>query len=111
MAISALEAMDIISKLDINLDFEILPIENAVSRVCSQDVYATSSLPKFNNSAMDGYAIIFESKDKELKIIDTIFAGDDNKSILDENSCIKIMTGTNSFKCNSYYSKRRHNRT
>jgi molybdopterin molybdotransferase len=42
---------------------------------------------------MDGYAIIHKSKDSELKIIDTIFAGDDNNSLLDENSCIKIMTG------------------
>ncbi len=93
MAISTQEAIDIISNLNINLDFEILPIENAVDRISAEDIYATSSLPKFNNSAMDGYAIIYSSKHKELKIIDTIFAGDDNKTLLDENSCIKIMTG------------------
>ena len=93
MAINIHEAIQIISSLNINLEFEIIPIENAVNRIISQDIYANQSLPKFNNSAMDGYAIIHKSKDKELKIIDTIFAGDDNNSLLDENSCIKIMTG------------------
>lgn len=93
MAISTQQAIEIISKLDIKLDFEILPIESCIDRISAQDIYATSSLPKFNNSAMDGYAIIYESKDNELEIIDTIFAGDDNNSLLDINSCIKIMTG------------------
>jgi molybdopterin molybdotransferase len=93
VAINIHEAIQIISSLNINLEFEIIPIENAVNRIISQDIYANQSLPKFNNSAMDGYAIIHKSKDSELKIIDTIFAGDDNNSLLDENSCIKIMTG------------------
>ena len=39
---------------------------------------ATSSLPKFDNSAMDGYAILLKMKNNELEIIDTIFAGDNN---------------------------------
>jgi molybdopterin molybdotransferase len=93
MAISVQKAIDIISNLNINTNFEIIPIENALTRICAQEVIANSFLPKFNNSAMDGYAIIYGNKDNELKIIDTIFAGDDNKKILEENTCIKIMTG------------------
>ena len=64
MAISAKEAIDIISNLNVTLDFEILPIENAIDRISAVDIYATSSLPKFDNSAMDGYAIMYNSKDK-----------------------------------------------
>jgi molybdopterin molybdotransferase len=93
MAINVQTAVDIISNLTLSLNFEIIPIENATSRICAQDIFATSFLPKFNNSAMDGYAIIYEDKDNELNIIDTIFAGDNNNKLLEKNSCIKIMTG------------------
>ncbi len=93
MAICVQNAIDIISNLTIDLKFEIVPIEDALSRICAKDIYATTSLPKFDNSAMDGYAIIYNDKDNELNIIDTIYAGDNNNKLLENNSCIKIMTG------------------
>lgn len=93
MAINVQTAIEIISNLTLDLNFEIVPIENATSRICAQEIFATSFLPKFNNSAMDGYAIIYEDKNNELEIIDTIFAGDNNDKLLEKNSCIKIMTG------------------
>ena len=93
MSISVEKAIQIISDLRLNLNSEILAIENATSRICAQNIFATSFLPKFNNSAMDGYAIIYEDKNSELEIIDTIFAGDNNDKLLEKNSCIKIMTG------------------
>ena len=93
MAINVQTAIEIISNLTPNLNFEIVPIENATSRICAEKIFATSFLPKFNNSAMDGYAIIYEDKNSELEIIDTIFAGDNNDKLLEKNSCIKIMTG------------------
>ena len=93
MAISVQNAIEIISNIKPNLNFEIVPIENAISRICAEEIYATSFLPKFNNSAMDGYAIIYENKNDDLEIIDTIFAGDNNNKLLEKNSCIKIMTG------------------
>lgn len=93
MAISIFEAFEEIENLKINLENEILPIENSLSRICAENIFANSYLPKFDNSAMDGYAILYENKNQDLKIIDTILAGDDNKKILEENTCIKIMTG------------------
>ena len=93
MAINVQTAIEIISNLTLDLNFEIVPIENATSRICAEQIFATSFLPKFNNSAMDGYAIIYEDKNSELEIIDTIFAGDNNDKLLEKNSCIKIMTG------------------
>lgn len=93
MAVSMQKTMEIISNLEVNLGFEIIPIEDALTRICAKNIYATSSLPKFDNSAMDGYAIIYEDKDSELEIIETIFAGDNNDTILKNGSCIKIMTG------------------
>lgn len=93
MAISVDAAIDIISNIKLKLKFEVIAIEEAQNRICAQEVIATSSLPKFDNSAMDGYAIIYNDKNKELEVIDTIFAGDDNHTILKENTSIKIMTG------------------
>ena len=93
MAINVQTAIEIISNLKLSLNFEIIPIENAISIICAEEIFATSFLPKFNNSAMDGYAIIYEDKNSELEIIDTIFAGDNNDKLLEKNSCIKIMTG------------------
>lgn len=93
MAISVDTALEIITNIKTNLKYEILPIENCLNRICAKEIVANSYLPKFDNSAMDGYAIIFEYKDEELKIIDTIFAGDNNTKLLEKNSCIKIMTG------------------
>lgn len=93
MAINVQTAIEIISNLTLDLNFEIVPMENATSRICAEQISATSFLPKFNNSAMDGYAIIYEDKNSELEIIDTIFAGDNNDKLLEKNSCIKIMTG------------------
>ncbi len=93
MAINVENAIEIISNLTLNLSFEILAIENATGRICAQNIFASSFLPKFNNSAMDGYAIIYEDKNNELNVIDTIFAGDNNNKLLEKNSCIKIMTG------------------
>ena len=93
MAVNVENAIEIISNLSLDLNFEILAIENASNRISAQNIFATSFLPKFNNSAMDGYAIIYEDKSNELKIIDTIFAGDNNNKLLEKNTCIKIMTG------------------
>ena len=67
MAINVDNAMDIISNIKPTLKFEIIPIEEANNRICAQNIYATSSLPKFDNSAMDGYAIIYEDKNNELE--------------------------------------------
>ncbi|MGA1932141.1 molybdopterin molybdotransferase MoeA [Arcobacter sp. YIC-464] len=93
MAISVEDTINIISQLQVKLNFEIIPIEHSLNRICAQDIYATSNLPKFDNSAMDGYAILYDDKENELNVIDTIFAGDDNKTLLERNSCVKIMTG------------------
>ncbi len=93
MAIDFDKALDIIYKSIENTNFEVLAIENALGRICYEDIYAKYSLPSFDNSAMDGYAILYEDKDEQLEVIDTIFAGDKNDKILRKNTCIKIMTG------------------
>ncbi len=90
MAIDVKEALKIISDLELKTKFEILPIEDSINRICAQNIKATSSLPKFNNSAMDGYAILHEDCGEELEVKDTIFAGDNNNLLLENKTCVKI---------------------
>lgn len=93
MAISVNEAFETILNLNTNLKYEIIPIEDAQNRVCAQEIVAKIALPRFDNSAMDGYGIIYDNKTSQLKVVDTIFAGDDNKLTLQKNEAVKIMTG------------------
>ncbi|WP_321468932.1 molybdopterin molybdotransferase MoeA [Halarcobacter sp.] len=93
MAINMDEVINIINNLEIKTNFEILPIENSIGRILAQTIKAKVCLPKFNNSAMDGYAVLYEDGGEILEIKDTIFAGDDNKSLLEKGTTVKIMTG------------------
>jgi len=93
MAVSITEALDIISQTVTPLDSEILPIEMSVERVVSQDYVATFNLPRFNNSAMDGYAVKTADAGQSVKCVDVIYAGDNPQMTLAENTAIKIMTG------------------
>jgi len=93
MGICIKQALKIITENIKKVSFEIVPIENAQTRICALDIYATHSLPTFNNSAMDGYAVRIADKSKKVKVIDAIFAGNDKQPILEDGQCVKIMTG------------------
>jgi len=93
MASSILEALEIIAQNIPSLDSEIIPIEHAVGRIVSQDYIATFDLPRFNNSAMDGYAVKIADAGKHVTCTEAIYAGDNPSMVLAETSAIKIMTG------------------
>lgn len=93
MAISVAGAIQTIIEKTNRTNYEFLPIEQSINRICAQNIFSTHALPRFDNSAMDGYAIRFEDKNTPLKVVDTIFAGDDKTMDLNANECVKIMTG------------------
>ena len=93
MAICVDEALELILKNIQKVSCEIVPIENAQSRVSAENISAKYSLPPFNNSAMDGYAIKLEDSGKKVKVIDTIFAGSKKQTLFKSQESIKIMTG------------------
>jgi len=91
--LSIYEAQQIILQNTIPTNkIEIIPIENANKRVLAQDIKATFDMPRFDNSAMDGYGIKMSDVGKKLKLITKTLAGDKISSI-NEGECIKIMTG------------------
>jgi len=93
MSICIKEALRIISKNILKVSCEIVPIENIQGRILAEDIYAKLSLPTFNNSAMDGYAVKLSDQNKEVKVLDIIFAGSEKRTNFEEGQCVKIMTG------------------
>ena len=93
MSICIKEAVRIISKNILKVSCEIVPIENIQGRILAEDIYAKLSLPTFNNSAMDGYAVKLSDQNKEIKVLDIIFAGSEKRTNFEEGQCVKIMTG------------------
>jgi len=93
MASSILQALEIIAQNIPSLESEIIPIEMSVGRVVTEDYVATFDLPRFNNSAMDGYAVKVSDAGKKVNSNEVIYAGDNPKMTLVANTAIKIMTG------------------
>jgi len=93
MASSILEALEIIANTITPVAQEIIPIEMAVGRVVNEDYIATFDLPRFNNSAMDGYIVKVVDAGHMVTCNDVIYAGDNPQMILSSGIAIKIMTG------------------
>lgn len=91
MKVTIFEGIEKIVSQKTNLSTHILPLENAIGKISSQTLYATISLPRFDNSAMDGYAL--KGSFKSYKIVGKILAGDNKDIVLQDGECIKITTG------------------
>ncbi|MFZ3066416.1 MAG: gephyrin-like molybdotransferase Glp [Nitrospirota bacterium] len=98
--ISVEEALGLILENIREIGFEKVDIKEALGRVLAEDVYARRNIPPWDNSAMDGYAVIVndvEGASKEnpavLKIIESLPAGYISESKLKSGEAIKIMTG------------------
>jgi len=94
MAISYKEAKEIaLSSAKTVVKSEIIDISNALNRVIARDIDAARDLPPYNNSAMDGFAFRHSDIKNNLKIVATVYAGDIQEAILNQNECYRIMTG------------------
>ena len=95
--VSLLEAYQIIEKNIGNEDTEFITIDNALSRVVSEDIYAEYDIAPFDYSKFDGYAVFSEDIRNfpvELKIVDNVYAGDICKTSFQSGQTVKITTGT-----------------
>lgn len=80
---------------------EHIPLEDAFERVLAEDIIAELSVPPFDRSAMDGYAVkaedTFEAsvfKPQTLQLIEVIHAGDTPKKTLSDKECTQVATGS-----------------
>lgn len=61
--------------------------------ILAQDVFGYYDIPAFRQSSMDGYAIIFDDKDKELDVVGEMAAGTANQFTLKNGQTSRIFTG------------------
>jgi len=87
-------ALDLIHSNVKPVGTEILPIESSVGRVAAEHKFAKFSLPRFDNSAMDGYAVTMADAGGVIKSQDTILAGVHSELKVSMGNGVKIMTGT-----------------
>lgn len=66
---------------------------DSLGRVLGQNIVSTISMPPFDKSAMDGYAIAADDDSKKFEIVEIIAAGDVPQKTITKGQCSKIMTG------------------
>ncbi len=66
----------------------------SINRILAEDIISDINLPPFNNSAMDGYAIVYSPSNKEWNVNGIISAGNYKEYSADVNSALEIMTGS-----------------
>ena len=64
--ISINEALEIIYRAVNPKSRHIVPIEESVGSIVARDYYASFDLPRFDNSAMDGYAVKVSDAGKDV---------------------------------------------
>jgi len=77
-----------------------LGLDEALGAVLAADAVATSALPSFDNSSMDGYAVhaadiatATSEAPVTLPVTDQIPAGDTRAVTVASGTCVRIMTG------------------
>ncbi|MEA3354329.1 MAG: molybdopterin molybdotransferase MoeA, partial [Campylobacterota bacterium] len=93
MAVGVKEALRLIDLHIQKCGYEIVPIEISIGSISAQEIFAEHFMPRFNNSAMDGYGVKYNDAGKIVKVIDTILAGSKKTTKVKEGKVIKIMTG------------------
>ena len=79
----------------INLNIEWIDTKNCKGRILGKEIKSNINLPPFNNSAVDGYAILDKDikKNKELICKKRIAAGDNKNTKISKGEVVRIFTG------------------
>lgn len=98
--ISVNDALKTILDATDRLPFRVQPIADCAGFILDEDVVSEENVPSFDNSAMDGYAVIasdIHAASREhpvlLNVIDIVQAGKVSKKTLENGQAIQIMTG------------------
>ena len=94
------EARNIVAENLKVLDIQQSKLQESAGRVLSEDIPALFPMPRFDNSAMDGFAVrAVDTADAEkdnavtLKMIGGVSAGDPGDLVLKPGECAQCMTG------------------
>ncbi|MDV3241318.1 MAG: molybdopterin molybdotransferase MoeA [Methylocaldum sp.] len=74
---------------------EQIPLKQALGRILAETVYASTDLPPFSSSAMDGYALRADEIQETpvLRVVGTAWAGLPHSAPLSAGECVRIFTG------------------
>ena len=72
---------------------ETVRLENALHRTLAEDIISDVNLPPFDNSAVDGYGIVFNQSVDNWEVVGEISAGNYKEFNLTGSGAVKIMTG------------------
>ena len=79
---------------------ESVPLTDAVGRALAEEIVSTATLPPWDNSAMDGYAVRAAdiggadlSSPVELAVTGVVLAGDMDLPVVEPGRAVRIMTG------------------
>ena len=76
-----------------------VPLPDALGHVLAQDIVAQEDMPPFDNSAMDGFALLSKESQASngqpprLRVIGGVAAGYVSESTVEEGTAMRIMTG------------------
>ncbi len=90
------EAINLCQKTEIKLESESIPISESLNRVVSNEIYSKINDPGFDNSAMDGFAVMHSdtlSPPTQLSIIGSSMAGTTTIQKIVSGQAVRIMTG------------------
>jgi molybdopterin molybdotransferase len=87
------EAEEILNRITFRPETEEVSLIDSLGWVLGQDIVSRISMPPFNKSAMDGYAIRSDDDSRTFKIIEIIAAGSVPLETVNKGECAKIMTG------------------
>jgi molybdopterin molybdotransferase len=87
------EAEKILNEITFRPETEEVSLMDSLGRVLGQDIVSRISMPPFNKSAMDGYAIRSDDDSETFKIVEIIAAGSIPVKTINKGECAKIMTG------------------
>lgn len=91
--ISVNEAKAILQKLDLPQRKLTLPIQAAQGFFLAEPISALLDVPSFDNSAMDGYAFLWEEGVNKLELVGEAAAGSANLPKIEKGQAIRIFTG------------------
>src|SRR4030095_5176967 len=94
--ISVSEAKKIISESVSSLQQVTLTLQESAGLILAEDVYATTDIPAFPQSSMDGYAFSFEGwkQHRKLKITGEVAAGSNEAFTLSPENAFRIFPGS-----------------
>lgn len=87
------KALEIIFSNVSTVETEKVYLKDAANRFLAEDIVSQIEMPPFDKSAVDGYACRKDDLPFQLKVVETVAAGQIPTKKIEPKTCIKIMTG------------------